>query len=310
MADAKVWVANPHPFGRLDGGMVSVEGWLGGGLSMAELRERFVVDGVPVQPIGEILRDHPTAAWGWVRTDAAGAFEIGGLLPQDYELAVMQDGSLARADAGPFRAGTRGVLVRLPRVVVHPVVAGRVVSRGGEPVPGVQVRAQCDPVRLPYETGGASTMHAAGVATGTDAEGRFRLERVGAERVYLRLDGERIVPLEYGRGVAGGVTAVDGDPPDDLTIVVSLRVHVRIEFADPLEADEMVALDADGQVRPIDVFEANGRTTTSSLRFRLGRTPVMVLTDDVTAIRLRKAGRDLRTVAVVLRPGEVNELRF
>lgn len=311
IADVRIWAMDPAPIGRLHGGAAAVEGYLGGGLTMAEMRARFFVDGRPIVDVEQVLRDTPTAMWGWTRSAVDGSFTLEGLLDRDYQLAIMDPASLARAEVGPYRAGSTGIVVSLPELGVHPVVAGQLVARDGSPVVGARVRAQCDPIRLPLETGGATTMHATGLETvESDAEGRFRLERVGARAVYLRIDGDGLVPLEYGRGVDGGVTGVAGAPPDALRIEVVRRLHVRIELIDPAEAEAVAFEDVDNRRRPIDLIEGRSRQTAEEFRLTDGRTPVLAITDDAVRAVLLRGGEVVRKVPIRLVPDQVNELRL
>ena len=61
----------------------------------------------------------------------------------------------------------------------------------------------CDTHRIEFEAGRGSTMHRTVEGTRTDRDGRFTLENVPKSLVYLRLDGEHCLPLEYGRNVEG-----------------------------------------------------------------------------------------------------------
>jgi RNA polymerase sigma-70 factor (ECF subfamily) len=311
LAGVQVWAMDPTPIGRLHGSAAAVEAYLGGGLTMEEMRARFFVDGRPTADLEQVLRDTPTAMWGWTRSGVDGSFTLEGLLDRDYRLAVMDQGSLARAEIGPYRAGSTGIVVKLPDLGIHAVVAGQLVARDGSPIAGARVRAQCDPMRLALETGGATTMHATGLVTvESDAEGRFRLERVGARAVYLRIDGDGLVPLEYGRGIDGGVTGVDGAPADALRIEVVRRLHVRVELIDPAEADAVAFEDTAAVRRPIDLVEGRSRQTTERFGLIEGRTPVLAITDDAIVALLLRGGQVVRRVPIRLVPDQVNELRL
>ena len=128
--------------------------------------------------------------------------------------------------------------------------------------------------------------------------------------MYLRLDGERILPIEYGRGVDGGITAVANEPPEALRIVVPIRVHARIELLDASEADAIAFLDEHGERTPINVYQGSSRRTTRTTPFADGRTDNLTLTDAVTTAVLMKAGEKVRDAAIQLRGGELQVIRL
>jgi hypothetical protein len=146
--------------------------------------------------------------------------------------------------------------------------------------------------------------------TVTDERGRFRLERVPHTRVYLRIDGEPILPIEYGRGVTGGLIDLSAGDADNLRIVGRRRLHVQVELADPALASDLVVLDAGDQPLHINVFTGRGRRTTDALPLENGKSPVFVVPDTAVTLVLRKGRHEVRRAPLVLQSGMVNKLTY
>src|SRR4029453_18550744 len=126
---------------------------------------------------------------------------------------------------GPFTAGDEHARVVFPRGPLQDL-EGRVVSRAGAPLPGIDVR-------LLGATFGGVWRHSA--ATRTDEEGRFTLKGVGNAQLMLSLSGEGIVPDWHGVEL--------GQP---LELVAVALMHVKVELADPGRATAFRVLDAGG----------------------------------------------------------------
>jgi hypothetical protein len=282
----------------------TTEGIAAGCATMSELEERFRRG--ELRDPETALRDTPTTSWPWVRTDADGCFLLHGLEDRVYTLRAMDDRTALLVDGAEAAAGSEGAVLVLRRDALFAKVQGQVVSRRGAPVSGVRIVVQTDPHRL-----GRSTAHGRAAASATtDAEGRFELRDVPKALAYLRLDGEEILPLEYGRGAAGGLLELSRGDVENLRIEVGVRMHVQVELEDAARADELAVLDADGQAIMINVLSGRGRRETGSLRFAEGRTPVFVVPDTAATVVLRKGGAEVRRQALDLRTGAVNSLRL
>lgn len=340
LAGAKIWAADPTVFGNLrEGfGLVAVEGFLSGGLTVGELRSRFLPHGGEPTPgmVEQVLAENPTAKWGWVKTDAQGRFRLGGLLDREYTISAMLPDSLARVDAGPFPAGMTQARVVMPEGVVVPRIAGQVVGRRGTPVSGVRVKLVCDTVeleRVTYNSEGRRRYHGSGRSeegrsTVTDAEGRFELTDVGADHVYLSLSGDKIMPQSFGqpRPGSGGervwMGEMDGEgapasrgladvgqPLDNLTVPVTLRLHLRVDLHERELADQVGAVDDAGN--RINLWMMSGSEVETMDKFRLheGRSEVLSAPEDVAMLVLFREGIEVRRVPVLLEPGKVNVVR-
>ncbi len=286
--DARVWIGDPTFFAGL------------GDPARRRFPELTDVE-------AEIAGARP--GWRWQETDAQGRFRIDGLLDREYTLEAMLPETLLRVTAPGVRAGRRDALLAFPPDAAYAVLRGRVVDHSGNPVPRVQVRPMCDAFRTGFQGRTIQTQHMALDPVETDAEGRFTLHDVPRDLVYLRLDGEDIVPLEWGRHVPGTLGALVRDEPERFTIEVGVRCHFQVELADPEEADGLSMLDARGEPLEISEFVGNGRREDTVLPIVEGRSSVLAVGDDAATLVLRKAGEVVREVSVRLVPGETNVLR-
>jgi RNA polymerase sigma factor (sigma-70 family) len=281
-----------------------VEGIAAGCASMSELREKF--ERGELRDPERVLRETPTASWPWVRSGADGSFVVTGLEERTYRLRAMDPRTLLMSQREGVAAGSADVVLQLRRDAMFAAVTGHVVARTGEVVPGVRVRAQIDTQRT-----GGSTMHGRteAVAT-TDQEGRFTLRDLPKQHVYLRLDGDRILPLEFGRQVPGGLLELTGGDVEDLRIEVRVRMHVQVELLDPASADALAVLDGAGNTIIVNVFSGRGRQETDSLPLSEGKSPVFVVPDTAATLVLSKAGKKVRHAVLQLRADGVNTLRL
>jgi len=301
VTNAKVWAADPTDFGRVEGGRATAEGLARGELTRGGLRRIMEGPDRPDDPRAFFERT-PNAMWPWVRTDDAGGFELDGLEDRQYRLRVMVEDSLLRVDTQPLAAGATDVEIRLPADGYHARIAGRVLSIAGHPVAGASVVAMTDAARL-----AGATVHAQGQrVVHTDADGRFELERMPRTAVYLRVDGDDVVPVEFGRGAEHGISSLAPDV-ENLEIRVSVRIHAQVHGAPP-EAEAIAVLDADDERLPINVFHGDGRRTTQTLELTDGRSVVFAVPETATRLVLLKEGEPMRTVRLQLVPGQVHRI--
>lgn len=303
VAEAKVWVTDPSLLCD-SREPLCVEGIAAGAMDTDELRERFE-RGELTNP-GQVLRTTPTWDWPWVQTDAGGNFVLTGLEDRVYQVRAMDEATLLRVDLPGVAASSRDVRLVLPTAATFARLAGVVVTKAGAPVAGVRLAVQTDTQSLR-----GRTMHAQAVARATtDAEGRFELLRVPHHGVYVRLDGDNILPLEYGRGESGGLLGLALGNPEHIRIVVAARMHVQVELLDPRAADSISVLDDQGEPVMLTVFRGRGRSDTDALPLADGKSPVFVVPDRAATLILSKEAKEVRREALQLRAGEVNSLRL
>ena len=98
-------------------------------------------------------------------------------------------------------------------------------------------------------------------------------------------------------------------PVDDLRLVVTRRVHLRLELARPGEADGFSVLDGAGEGLEIASFEGGGKQTRGRWKIHEGRTRVLAVSETARTVVLYRAEKEVRRVHVALRAGEVNVIR-
>jgi protocatechuate 3,4-dioxygenase beta subunit len=285
----RVWVADPTFFGGLR-------------QEPAERGPEFAeVEG---------LLDGRRPGWSWAESDAEGRFTLGGLLPRDYVLAALDPSTLQRVELAHVAAGAREVELVFPGGALLPKLAGRVVDGRGEPVPNLSVFPMCDAKEIRLEGQVIATHHEVTRGTSTNAEGWFELERVPKHAVYLRLQGADTLPLEWGRGLAGGLETLCGEKREELVITVERRCHFQVELALAGEADELGLLDADGETLVISEFFGNGRNDTERHPIVDGRSRMLAASDKAATLVLYRAGLEVRRVAVRLAPGTPQSVKL
>ncbi|TAH39767.1 MAG: sigma-70 family RNA polymerase sigma factor [Planctomycetota bacterium] len=303
----KVWATDPTRFAKIDSLRASVEGLLGGGATEEELMDRLKA-AASQDEAERIYYDTPNVMWCFARSDADGRFRLEGLLPRDYRLRVMDPQTLLMEDFGPLAAGREDVTLTLAPDALYASVSGRVLDRFGSGVAGARVFPMCDAFALEHE-GGTTTMHAVTGATTTDAEGRFTLPRVPRRRVYLRVEGDDIMPMEFSRGLEGGLGEAWTGAMDAMEIVVSRRVHFQVELADPAEADQLAMADGRGHLLVVNQFSAGSREEREMFPLVDGKSAALAVPDTAEALVLYRDGSEVRRVPVRLQAGDLNVLR-
>lgn len=245
-----------------------------------------------------------------VITGDDGRFVLRGLLPRDYPVRVHDPATLLLVEAGPFRAGRRDVEIAVPADAFFERVAGRVVGDDGAPVPGVRVKPMIDVLPVSQDGRIVMTNHADLEGMPTDAEGRFEFRRVPRKRVYLRVDGEGIFPVEHGRDAEGGLAGLCGGRMEGIDVPVTRRCHLKVEFAGPADAaDEAGFQDDRGSEVMINVFSAWGRRETPRVPLTDGRSDTLAVPGTTRTLILFRGGQEVRRVPVRPLSGEVTIVR-
>jgi RNA polymerase sigma-70 factor (ECF subfamily) len=277
------------------------------------------VDGVPM-PIEHVLNGVQTH-WATVEVDERGRFLLEGLLERDYLLRAMDPATLVYAEFGPFAAGSE-VVLGLPTDRVHPRVAGRVLSHAGEPVAGASVFPMCDPYVARVDGQVIGTSHSSLDGTTTDAEGRFELANVPVSLVYLRVEGESILPLEFGRvparsrgaGESDAAEELSGLPGDsilELEIRVVRRAHLRVELGDAAAADSFSVLDAAGEPLILNLIASGSRRESFDMPIHAGgRSDTLAVPDNGATLVLYLEGDEVARLPLKLVPGEVTTVVY
>lgn len=289
-AGLRVWIADSTTFGIVGDGPAQLESLLAGA--------------------------EPTF-WPFVETGVEGEFRLDGLLDRTYTLAAMDPSTLLRTDVADIPAGSGNVVLEMPRDALFPRVAGVVRGHDGRGVEGASVAPMCDAFRAQWQGAILGTSHSAVQGVRTDSDGRFELTDVPKSLVYLRIDGEGILPLEYGRFVEGDerfehaeVRALPSEGIDSLEIRVDRRAHLQVELADPASADQFALVDERGVELELSAFSGHGRREGLRHPIYAGRSDVVAGSDRARSIVLFKAGEEIARFAVALVPGETKSVRF
>lgn len=257
----------------------------------------------------EGLLSGAASGWAWVESDDEGRFLLEGLSAREYTLAALDPATLLRAERVGVPAGRRDVELVLESAALLPRLAGRVVDGHGQPVPHLAVFPMCDALELRLEGEIIATHHGSVEGTSTDENGLFVLTRVPRTAAYLRLEGAEIIPLEWGRHLAGGLEELSGAHPEELVITVERRCHFQVELGVPGEADELGVVDEQGNALVISEFFGNARNDTERHPLREGRSSTLAVSDHATTLVLYRAGAEVRRLPLRLAPGEPTIVR-
>jgi RNA polymerase sigma-70 factor (ECF subfamily) len=240
----------------------------------------------------EILRGG--AGYSTVGVDEDGKFEMRGLLRRDYELAAVDPQTLRYATRARIAAGSEGVAIELPAAAALERVAGRVVSRAGDPVAGVSVHV-------------GHTHTANGIPdfvrdVTTDDAGRFDLGPLDASALRLQLTGPAIF------------FEMAWAPPkdaklDELEIAVSRRFSVRIELGVPDRADGFKLVDAKGEPVQLIQFEGPVMMLAEQGKIAAGRSEIYAAEETARTLVLFKADAEVARMPVHFDSSEVTVLR-
>ena len=287
---------------EIRGHVVEADGQGVAGASITVLNETPF--GIILERVGEAAVGHDASLERMLRggiymgiadSSADGLFLVQGLTARKYDLAALDARTLRYAVVRGVEAGTRDARIEMPPAAGLVHVAGRVVSRAGEGVPGIDLHIG----RL---SEGARTPDMARSLT-TDAEGRFDLGTVDPEFLRIQVMGEKIFLI------------MDWRPPpgarlDALEIVVSQRCPVKVELSPRApRADEFSFLDAQGE--PTQNLQFYGPMISLPERCALqdGVSEVYATEDAARTLVLYSKGQEVERLPVRLVPGEVTTLR-
>ena len=274
VAGASVWFDDPTFFGTVEGRLRHVETLV----------------------LGENLPPEAT-------TDEHGRFTLGGLLPRAYDLVAgrVEDLSLTRLD--DVGAGRAGVVLRFPAPDPGTRVAGRCLSRAGEPVEGVEVSGRRVMRRIPWPgTGVESTWAYESDAVRTGPDGRFELSGLPEELDGLAYSGPPTI--------AGSWDFPEGADRENLELVVPLRLHLQVEVGPAFASATSFQLrDGAGSTINLLLIHDRGSSSTGQGMLTEERSPVYAVTDAARELVLYEGRDELCTVALELETAGVNVIR-
>jgi RNA polymerase sigma-70 factor (ECF subfamily) len=267
-----IWVQNPRSFGVLR--------------DDTEAKIEYLLASTAAMESDDELSD---ANWHSQSTAADGRFRIDGLLDREYTLRVLDPKTLGACLAGPFDAGRESVEVVFRDGELHRI-AGRVVTRAGQPVEGAHVQVLGEAFGGVWNESGHVT---------TGADGRFAFEAVGTNTLSVWARGEEIVSVMYAISDAAHAT--------DLEVAVSVRCHFKVDCsATPELADAIRALDGDGEVMTLREVGPGGEFSSNTFTLASGRSTTLGVASDVRTLVLLKGGVEVKRVPLDLAPGRVN----
>lgn len=294
LANWKVWLKDPTFFSLIDQRGVMTEGLA---LDLLEARDE---------------ESEPTAAWPWALTDDQGRFELGGLQDREYSLRVLHASSLLMVDAGPYRAGRRDLEIVLDLDELYGPIEGRITSANGDPLEGVTVDRWVMTYTSPHGESGMLFWSEDGAGAVTDADGRYRFERLPRDGVTLHVKHPDILPEEFrlARDEHGGPR--ERDDWKSIDFVCKHRFHVQVEIDPGLATSGSISLlNAAGEETLIQVFSAGGHMSTGRYHFQTEKTEVMSVSGDVREVVIRdEEGAELGRQSVELEFGELNSIEF
>ncbi len=236
-------------------------------------------------------------------SDAAGAFEVPGLLARSYELMAYDP---ERAELfGPWTvaAGAEGVELVLVRSARRARVAGRVVSAGGTPLAGVEISPQRQvPGRDAQADAHGQVPFLRPYSVTTDAHGRFEFPALVAEGTSLQLE-------HSGFGVRWEELAPHADL-EHLELVLPLLCDLQVDLAgNAALADAFSVLDAEQRVLELQEVYSGGWAFSREIGFLEGLSPVVRAPETGVTLVLSSAGVEVLRQPLVLAPGELTLVR-
>ncbi|MFN0008299.1 MAG: hypothetical protein ACKVXR_10350 [Planctomycetota bacterium] len=230
-------------------------------------------------------------------TDAEGRFEIGGLDRRAYVLALVDRRSMLTMRTEPIEAGRTDAEIRFGGEGMTVKVAGRVVDRAGQPVPGAEVWLVRETTR--EERGQGDRVE---VFTRANGEGAFEFPGVSADVRYARVAFPNDLSFEHriepGQNLGG------------LVLVAYRRAHIQIDLSgSSLVADGFEVLDGTGEPLSVGKFEANLVMSMSRGPITGERSDVLTSLDSAETVVLYHKDAESGRIKVRLVPGEVTIVR-
>ncbi|MFN0008296.1 MAG: carboxypeptidase-like regulatory domain-containing protein, partial [Planctomycetota bacterium] len=229
-------------------------------------------------------------------TDKQGAFVVEGLLDRPYLLQAWgRDGRMVRSD--PIQAGTRGAELRCEPDAFVERIEGRVVSREGLPLGGIDVSVAI----VTFENAIGSTWITV-KSVKSAGDGTFVLERVPRRFARLSVDGESVESTT--------LTLAEIDLAQPIEIAVVRLCRFRFENGSDQEVPGWLeVLDREGRVLSLVTRQAQSMMTSSTATLTDGCSHVLSVSEDAARLVLYKNGEIHSSQPLRLVPGEIVTVR-
>jgi protocatechuate 3,4-dioxygenase beta subunit len=299
---------------RLGGAPLSIRGRVVDGAGMPiRAAQVWMTDpthfGSRREQFGEGFILHPTALEELLAgkrssvSDAEGRFLLEGLSDRAYALQAFDPRTHTYGPGWTVRAGARSTDVELVLRTDPSAtrVAGRLVSRGGKPLAGVDVR----PMRVADRSELEWPPLQFGLGMSTDVEGRFEFLELAVDGTQLTLFGGP----EYGYLVEH-LQLSDFPDLERIEIVLPLSCELQVVLFDPSSADQARVLDADGNA--LAILEHHGTFTMvpESVRIVDGRSSVVSVSEHAHEIVLLKDGAEVVRLPLRVDPDRRTTFEF
>ena len=236
-------------------------------------------------------------------TNAEGRFQIDNLSPRTYTLIAMDPQTLSISPASKFAAGDADAVIQHDAAAPIADLAGRVLSRRGEPVEGAFLSCTRVTIRIGNYGDPASTEP---VPAGPD--GAFHLSHVPLDpELWLTIHAKGYLPSR------APVTEV-GTPHDDLLLTLDAQCEAKVVAGSSGHAAEAASFqlkDATGEVLELSYSPKPGSYYgATSIQLVDGVSFVFQTSEAATEIDfLGSQGEVVSTQSLRLFPGELNEIR-
>jgi RNA polymerase sigma factor (sigma-70 family) len=297
IAGAEVWIDDPTPFGNVGMVPLQLEYLVGGGV----VPRRALTMPVPAadDPTADdnfmtqlSNKREATASWYFVTSDAEGNFEVPGLLDRTYTLKALDPATGLLGEV----SGVTGSSYQTIEITQHdlwPELRGRVLSRSGRPIAGVDVEQQITAFSTKARVPGGHLQGGiirAGRSAVTDADGWFVLHDVGKKGSTFTVSGDAIVPTQL---EVASIT-----DPRNCMVTAEARCHVEVVLVDANEADSVMAFSANGTPIPLAVLRNNSNTFTSRIDLHNGHSGLFVVGESTTSVTLMRGDVKVRQIGI------------
>lgn len=234
-------------------------------------------------------------------TAADGSFVLEGLSDRAYTLVAWRSPTLEVVRSAPVLAGSNDVVLEFDIATAAPALDGVVTARDGSAIAGARVQLQRDLGNVRYLSFGFGIATSGG-ETATGADGTFHFESIARGALSIRIDAAN----------CDSITRELQDAERDagrVVVVLERQCSFRVETT-RVSQGSIELLGADERPRLITSRRANQSVRLSEFPLVDGKTPVLVVGDGATTLRVLDADRqEVLRVPVAFVPAEITVLR-